>query len=274
MLRVPGAKAFRRNSLSAWDQKYEDHPLHGRAYRIASALEDPAALAAASSPETMIGRGGNATVHEIPGEEDLVLRVPRRGGFSSGEEDVPARAERVTNPFGDMNVGQPLARVGRATILLRQGGEPAGMTGSEPAYKREDRDEVYRSRIETAAQMPQSAYDRLAEDLLRVNGLGYNWDPSKANNILIDQASGRFGLVDLSLRDPDHKYVNKATDVILCLVGNTHAYKAPHLNRDLMGPRREIIRRMMMAADRAGLPRGDSPDNSGYNYSMTLAGMS
>jgi len=251
-----------------------EHPLHDRAHRIASSLEDPAALAAAASQETVIGRGGNATVHAIPGEEDLVLRVPRRGGFSSGEEDVSARAERVANPFGDMNVGQPLARVGGATVLLRQGGEPAGMSFSDPAFKREDRDDVYRARIEAAAQMPQSAYDRVAADLLHSNQLGYVWDPSKSNNILIDAQRGRFGLVDLSLRDPGSEYVNSAADVVICLVGNAHARRAPHLDRDLVGPRREIIRRMMLAADRVGLPRGDSPDHSSYRYSLSLAGMS
>jgi hypothetical protein len=253
-----------------------EHPLHDRAHQIASSLADPAFLAAAASQETMIGRGGNATVHAIPGEENLVLRVPHRGGFSSGKESGPAGAERVANPFGDMNVGQPLARVGGATVLLRQGGEPAGMSTSEPAYRREDRDEVYRSRIEAAARMPQAAYDRVAGDLLRANQIGYIWDPSKSNNILIDAQRGRFGLVDLSPRDPQSSYENTASEVVVCLVGNTHAWKASHLNDDLVGPRSEIIRKMMLAADRAVLPRGDSdsPNNSSYRYSLTLAGMS
>lgn len=272
----PSLSALVRRVLLEADDPADagEHPLHDRAHQIASSLEDPAALAAASSEETMIGRGGNATVHSIPGEEELVLRVSRRGGFSSGEEDVLARAERVENPFGDMNVGQPLARVGGATVLLRQRGEPAGMSTSEPAFKREDRDEVYRARIEAAAQMPQSAYDRVAGDLLRANQLGYTWDPSKSNNILIDRAGGRFGLVDLSPRSPKSGYANTAGEVVSCLVGNTHASRASHLDQDLVGPRREIIRRMMLAADRVGLPRGDSPNDSSYRYSLSLAGMS
>ena len=231
-------------------------------------------MAAASSQETMIGRGGNSTVHELPGEEELVLRVPRRGGFSAQRDDAaPARAERVANPFGDMNVGQPLARVRGAEVLLRQRGEPAGMSNTEPAFKREDRDEVYRARIEAASQMSQEAYDRVASDLLRTNELGYIWDPSKSNNILIDSAGGRFGLVDLSPSDPKSEYVNTASDVVVCLVGNTHAWRAPHLSGDLAGPRREIIRKMMLAADRAGLPRQSSPKDSSFDYSLTLAGM-
>jgi hypothetical protein len=222
----------------------------------------------------MIGRGGNATVHSLPGEEDLVLRVPRRGGFSASHEEIgPARAVRVSNPFGDMNVGQALARVGGATVLLRQRGEPAGMNSADPAFKREDRDDVYRDRIETAAQMPQSAYDRVAADLLRSNELGHVWDPSKSNNILIDRAGGRFGLVDLSPRDPKSDYVNTAAEVVVCLVGNTHAWKASHIKDDLVGPRREIVRKMMLAADRVGLPKGDAERDSSFRYSLSLAGM-
>ena len=256
----------RRVLLEADDPESEDeHPLHDRAHQVAQRLEDPDALAAAASQETMIGRGGGSTVHAVPGEEDLVLRVPRR---RSALQDGPPQAERVANPFGDMNVGQPLARVGGATVLLRQRGEPAGMSSSDPAAKREDWVDVYRARVESAAQMPQSAYDRVASDLLRVNELGHAWDPSKSNNILIDPVGRRFGLVDLDPRDPKSDFVNTADDVVTCLVGNTHASRTPQLRDDLVAPRREIIRKMMLAADRTGLPRGESNE-----YSLSLAGM-
>jgi hypothetical protein len=171
-----------------------------------------------------------------------------------------------------MNVGQPLARVGDATVLLRQRGVPAGLTHGEPAAKGENRNQVYLRRIQLAAGMPQSAYDQLAADLLRANELGFTWDPSKSNNILIDAPRGRFGLVDLSPRDPQSDYENTAAEAVTCLVGNTHAWRASHLEGELRDERRAIIRKMMLAADRAGLPRGDDPAGSSYMYSLTLAG--
>jgi hypothetical protein len=252
-----------------------DHPLHDRAHAIAQTLQDPAALRAAASQETMIGRGGNATVHSILGEDDLVLRVERVGGFSGEESYVLPGASRVANPYGDMNVGQPLARVGRATVLLRQRGVPAGMTKSEPAYRQEDRDRVYRARVKLAARMPQEAYDRAAADLLRANGVGMCWDPSKSNNVLIDRQGGRFGLVDLS---PCHgTYRNSAAELIICLVGNTHAEKDIRSTRLLRDDRREIVLRALRAARSVGLPissgaRGPR-DDSGLAYSLSLSGL-
>jgi hypothetical protein len=290
-MRSPSLHSLVRSLLLEADDPEggDGHPLHDRAHQIAQRLEDPDALAAAASQETMIGRGGNSTAHAIPGEEGLVLRVPIRGGYYTSQGDAgPLRAERVHNPFGDINVGQALARVGSAEVLLRQAGEPAGMTHSEPAAKRKDWVDVYRARVVSAAQMPQSAYDGVASDLLRVNELGYVFDPSKSNNILIDPAGRRFGLVDINPRSPrpesEPEYVNTAADVVVCLVGNAAASydEAKLIRDDLVAPRREIIRKMMLAADRTGLPRGetillqkgsDPVDNDSLRWSKTLAGM-
>ena len=251
-----------------------DHPLHDRAHRIAQRLEDPSELLAAASPALVIGKGANASVYQIPGEDDLVLRVSRSKfvPLPSGE----LTAVRVTNPYGDMNVGQPLASVGNASVHLMQRGEPAGMTLSEPAFKNEDRDEVYRARIELAADMPRDAYNRVAGDLLRVNEAGFQWDPSKSNNILIDGPSGSFGLVDTSPR-MNKKYFNSASDLIICLVGNTHAWRASEMEAALRPARKKIVMRVLAAARSVGLPISSYEkgprDDSSLEYSMKLAGV-
>jgi hypothetical protein len=258
----------------------DEHPLHDRAHQVAQRLEDPDALAAASSPETMIGRGGNASVHEIPGEEDLVLRVLKRG--AQADRDDPS-ARRVPNPYGDMNVGQPLASVGHATVLLRQRGEPAGMSSSDPAYRTPDRDRVYAQRIHAAASLSQGAYDRVLADLRRANDLGQIWDPSKSNNVLIDVGGDRLGLVDLSPREPGSQYVNSAGELIVALVGNTHAWRAeeslsPEETAGVQRDRERIIRMASIASARAGVPMShyyrDRPEeDSSLAYSLKLAGL-
>ena len=256
-----------------------EHPLHDRAYEIASRLKDPNAMAAASSQETMIGRGGNATVHAIPGEEELVLRVLK----SWREERSAVFPTRVSNPFGDMNVGQPLARVGNATVHLKQGGEPAGMTYSDPAYKSPDRDLVYARRIHDAASLSQDAYDGACSDLMRANELGYEWDPSKSNNILIDVSRDRLGLVDLSPKSAGSTYFNSAGDLIITLVGNTHAYKADESltqekAEEVKQDRARIVQLTVNASARVGLPMSqrfrDRPENeSSLLYSLKLSGL-
>jgi hypothetical protein len=217
---------------------------------MAKRLEDPSNLADAAKSGEHLGSGSNGAVYAIPGEEDLVVKIPH-AVVKRGPQEA-ASAERAHNAFGDMNVGQPLARVGRVEILLRQRGEPAGMTATEPAYDRDDRDDVYRARIEAAASMPQSAYDRLASDLLRANELGYILDWSKDNNILVDPKSGRFGLVDLGRRNLGE--MNQMGNVILCLIGYRHAFSTPHMSADLAPSRRKISLMSFEAAKRASLP--------------------
>ncbi len=248
----------------------EEHPLTLRAYDYARRLAaDPTGP---NAPRTIIGRGGNADVFEIPGEPDLVARVVRRRDPATAVEGLVPSI--TPNPMGAANVGQPLARVGDTTILVRQKGFPAGMSNTDPAFKQANRDEIYADRIRAAAALPQEAYDQAARDLLLANERGLNWDPSKSNNVLIDPESGRFGLVDLSARAPGSSYRNTAGELVTALSGNTHAYSARELIPALEAPRRQIIEKAQAAAERTGLPltRGGEVDSS-FEYSKKLAGI-
>ena len=258
---IPRPRKNRRNPQG-------DHPLTARALVYAQRLAaDPQARQAVQDPSLLVGKGGNASVYALPRDPDLVVRV-EDGRWSTPTTDLTPSV--VPNLMGACNVGQPLARTGNITILLRQYGFPAGMMRREPAFASPDRDDIYVDRIRAAAAMPQSAYDQVARDLLHVNAVGLQWDPSNSNNILIDPDHGRFGLVDLS---PQHgTYAPTAAEVVTCLVGNTHAYAAPQTEVPLRPYRKLIIQKMMQAADNVGLPR-TFPNDSSFAYSLKLAGL-
>lgn len=213
-----------------------------------------------------LGRGGNATVYDISDRPEEVLRVPNGMDPATVNFDdfVP-----VVDPYEGIKVGQAIAidpSTG-ASLRQKQAGEPAGMTHTEMTNQEED-DAKYANRINMAAAMPQYAYDTLAREIKKVNKRGGAFDPSKANNLLIDKAGKRFNMVDITDRTPGS--LNTMADFLLPLVGNTYGWR--YKGADLSPARRRIIEKAAKAAKRVGLTF-TTPDNPSVQYSFMLAGL-
>lgn len=228
---------------------------------------------AALDSNTVIGRGGNATVYDIPGT-DFVLRVA-----NGSDRKIKAPFLPVEDRFDGKNFGQPVAEHNGMQVLRRQTGTPAGLarpdqvqfgkTKESQAAAKIANDAKYEAAITLAANMPQSAYDQFAEDLSTINGVegkGAQFDPSKSNNVLIDPVNGRFNIVDVN--ESPGKYKSGLSDMLITLIGNTYAgsYKGA---TDLKPLYQQIYTKAKSAAEKAGVPL---ELGSSGKYSEQLAG--
>lgn len=240
--------------------------LKGRkAMSVKGILEDKARLAKTlkSNP---VGRGGNAVVFDIPGT-NYVLRKPHK------VQDVLQDFNQVEDALPGMNVGQAVATNSQGVSVLRkQPGFPAGIT-----TRTESPDDLlqYANAVRSAAMMPQSAYDGFAKDLSELTPRGFQFDPSKSNNVLIDPGSGRFNLVDINPNPTG--YQSGLTDMLVPLMGNTFHWKYQKLkdsgafDQELTQSFRDIFSKAKQAAESRGLPTklGSSGD---YSHSFARFG--
>ena len=199
---------------------------------ILRALENPKSL----------GYGSNAEVFEIPGTK-FVIRVPH----TSKKETLTNEPELVQDIYPHHNFGQQVGKIGNIQILKRQYGIPAGLTNSKAVAQADSR---YAFTVQLAADMPQSAYNKLAEELAYLNsieGKGAQFDPSKSNNLLIDAENQRFNLVDIN----EGHYKSGLESMLVVLMGNTYAWK--YRGESLQCAYTTIFNKAEHAANKVGL---------------------
>lgn len=219
--------------------------------------------------ENLVGHGGNADVYKIPNVEKYVLRVVRwkRGGGEVG------KIEEVKDELPELNVGQAVAKMSGAEIyfLKKQRGIPAGVPHGKMRREGENADPIYEEHLKRAAEIPQSAYDEFARILVAINARGYNFDPSKANNVLLDAEKGEFNLVDVNKRSENSAYKNEMADMVIVLMDNSYAwrYKGTAPVEDY---RKTILGKCIEAGKKVGLHLPEAGKNSSLDYSFKLAG--
>ena len=231
-----------------------------------------AAVAALANGGRVLGRGGNNIVYDIPGTK-YVLRAPR-AGWGSDKDPTPSLTERFTtlpDPFPGRNFGQAVAKSGNVQLLLRQEGVVAGLDPLLRVDRRTPEGHAsnkanYDASIQRTASLPQAAFDQLARDLRFISDNGFMFDPSKASNLLVDVASGRFNIVDVGLTNP-RGYSFGLGDMLVPLMDNGHAnfYRGPELTPYYQ----QIFDKSVIAAQKAGL--GLTLDSSA-KMSAQLAG--
>ena len=225
-------------------------------------------IAASVKTQNLLGRGGNASVYKIDGINDFVLRVP--GPPGKGVQGI-GPIEAVPDIFPQGNVGQPVAKIGNSTLLKIQEGKPAGgpLYRDARAMGETAARDIYGASVERAAQMPQSAYDEFATMLLNLQKQGLQFDPSKANNVLIDKAGKRFNLVDISSRNPNSTYNHSLSDMVVTLMDNGFINSLGDRGKPWTSHYQTIISKSVLAAERAGLPLDLA--GSSLQYSFRLA---
>jgi hypothetical protein len=99
----------------------------------------------------------------------------------------------------DIHVGQPVANIGKDIQIVKvQKGEPLGVKYKSKEDKKLLMNDFAR-KILMAAKLPQSAYDKLVQDIKTIHERGYRIDPSKPGNLLINNQG--FGFVDVSKQE-------------------------------------------------------------------------
>lgn len=192
-----------------------------------------------------IGRGGNASVYGL--DDTQVVRVPK------DVKDIADDFKPVDHPLTKLGIraGQAIAENSQGVgILQRQVGEEAGLAMPKLVPEGE-RDNLYSSRVKKAAEMPQSAYDDLAETITKINNAGYRIDPSKSSNILIDSEGGKFNLVDVNGGSDVAPGKDGANALLVMLMGNT--YFSNYKGQPLTNEYRSIYDKVMSAAKKHGM---------------------
>lgn len=214
------------------------------------------------------GCGGNADFYEIPGTE-FGIRVIRWAGPGYGSESD--KLEGVHDPFEGENLGQPIAQYGNIQILKLQHGTPAGMpfrydrkggVGVEAGVK------IFEQQILAAASFDIKEYVRLMQSIKSLNDKGYQIDPSKSGNMLIDVKRGRFNLVDISKRCERSNYKNSADEIAVMLINNFEFDKHLKQKPEMRQAARQILQKVAAAAAESGLEMGD---DSSIQYSYKLS---
>ena len=220
--------------------------------------------------ENHIGHGGNADVYKIPNVDNYVIRIVRGKRDKEIDEE---KIEEVTDEFPEINVGQAVAKLSeRISFLKKQNGIPAGAPAGRLRRESEIADSTYEKHLKLAAEMPQSAYDEFARTLILVNERDYQFDPSKANNVLIDPQTGTFNLVDINKRSTNSTYKNEIADMVVTLMDNSYDYQYKG-SAPLEAYRKTILEKCIEAGKKVGFSVPEPGQNPSLDYSFKLAGL-
>ena len=170
-----------------------------------------------------IGRGTEAATYDAG---SYVVRVPHSVKIDKAFRDMLSsgayRYMRADNVHGRRNFGQPLYNLtdpkSGAVVLSvckKVDGIPTNDLVEEPltAQQRADAVSVAIEKMYIMASAPQSAYNKLVDDLNHLATTNFTIDPSEGN-MLFDAGAGRFHIIDLR----PVKNIRNIGDLILLLL--------------------------------------------------------
>jgi len=171
-------------------------------------------------------------------------------------ETLDTNLELVKDPLPERNISQIVARKGRYQILKRQ----YGITGGVPFqhFKRvftsslelKEIDNEYRDYIKMVHNMPQKAYEHLAETIVALNGINYHFDWSHGRNLIFNLDCNEINVVDL---ERGHIPLTVG-HMVPPLLDTIYAYYRKNYLTDMSIPLNEIIQKAIEAALKVGLP--------------------
>jgi hypothetical protein len=170
-----------------------------------------------------IGSGTEAATYDAG---SYVVRVPHSVKIDKAFRDMLSsgayRYMRADNVHGRRNFGQPLYNLTdpmSGTVVLavckKVDGIPTNDLVEEPltAKQKSDAVSVAIEKMRIMASAPQSAYNKLVDDLNHLATTNFTIDPSEGN-MLFDAGAGRFHIIDLR----PVKNIRNIGDLILLLL--------------------------------------------------------
>ena len=170
-----------------------------------------------------IGKGTEATTYDAG---RYVVRIPHTVKIDNAfREKLSAgtyKYQKVDNVHGRRNFGQPLYNLTdtkSGTVVLsvckKVDGIPTNDLVEEPltAKQKSDAVSVAIEKMRIMASAPQSAYNKLVDDLNHLATTNFTIDPSEGN-MLFDAGAGRFHIIDLR----PVKNIRNIGDLILLLL--------------------------------------------------------
>jgi len=204
-----------------------------------------------TNTDNYISEGMNGRTFRIPQNDDFVLKVPKI--MSTGElQHLPAVIEEIINPFKSLNVGQPIAKIGRVLVLLKQEGTEHGLPLRRKGKFEKQDIELFISEIKKIASISQDGYNNFTDEVKEVRKHGLYVDIWNSNNILIN--NDEINLVDISkvknLLQKYNKRISKTGLIRLFIDEISLRAILPHLNKDEIC---ELGRNFKTISDKMGI---------------------
>ncbi len=232
-----------------------------------------------SNPENKLGSGFSHSAFSIPDCEEYILRIPNyalKDNFDFSQAELKDTEDKNLT----VNVGQKIAEIevkgqygipNTIEVLRKQTGKSIGVPPAETIhiedtdrlregqlpYEARERKEYYASTIHQVSQLPQSAYEKLIDDMMIASKAGYAFDHLNSNNLLVDDDSINIIDMDKSTRQTHLGNILYALTNINYFDTYTSRYDYSPMNGDdinqVMGDTIQIISKFAGAMQSKGL---------------------
>ena len=225
-----------------------------------------AALPSIMRPENYLNKGRDSKVFKI--SDNYVAKI-RRGKTEDDAIRVFNVARTPDKRFNQLGIyyGEPVIRVGNVEILKNATPNeytPCGAIWLDNNSTIEQMRHKYKNEyLPSCSSVPQDGYDELAQGLTQLNGISdkgmfgkrtfYTPDIQNPNNVLI--ADNHFRIVDdldkTKISNPNNIFT-MLQPLMLRLTPDTSVEM--DFNKDVLHNRKNILRKTMIAAEKANLP--------------------
>ena len=252
-------------------------------------------LAQIMTPENFLNNGRESKVYKI--SDKYVARV-KRGKYENDAIHYYDLIKDSNKKFRELNIyyGEPVIKVGDVEVLKNATPRDyvtCGLLWKGAYPKPEEIVKYYQEYIPACSSVPQEGYDEFAKCLKSLNeiqdknhnifrslkrqnkidseyqqnkNISYTLDTLNPNNVLI--ADGSFKLVDHFAKVPFDK-PNSVYTMIEPLLTRMTPDNLAEFNADSVIPRRNILRKILIASEKSELPFGSPLADETIDYSLS-----
>ena len=201
------------------------------------------------SPANEMGRGCHGTVYAI--DDDYVFKIANRAKPLIGTISI-IKDEAVKNL--KTYYGNVIARIGNMEIMKNAFKSkdilPAGlpMRWMPRVEKLEYYNTIYLKRF---VELPQSAYDKVAEDFKTLNSLGKEFDTKNPNNFTAD--GDEIKIVD-EISDAYDTNPNTLAKLFKVFINSYDVSQTAEFDYLAVSRRKDLIKKLILASEKAELP--------------------
>ena len=173
----------------------------------------------------LIGSGFEGVVYEINGTDNWVMKESKRSSLIPYPVSKMEILE-IPDDFPSLNIGQPIAKVTMPKnsvfsytfyVLKRQKGQSLGVAPDELNINDFTVNKHLNS-LKLLASAPQSTYDKLINDVVKISQNGYEIDCGNSNNFMFDSDNQSVNFVDVNKYEKDVKKTNQLGNVLYSLL--------------------------------------------------------
>lgn len=152
----------------------------------------------------MLGQGMEGKVFSISDNEKYAMKILHKFSDTDLLKALNNGFKKIEDPFENLNLGQPIAKIDGVSILKKQSGQSFGIppqevfirTGTTPWNSPRTR-KIFLQNLKDMASMPQEAYDKTLGEIKLMNSKGVHFDWANSNNLLLDKKMQTINIVDI-----------------------------------------------------------------------------